>query len=141
MASNSNDSNNDELKCEFFVKEGRYKVSPLSTSYSYPKSTYQTNNHSHPVKVSMVTSNCEGGLYGRLVYNYGRELFTFAYKETARQVYLVCICFILDALLFMIFSCRHATFLSLPLIFSICNKHFPNSPCFFAKICIQYSSS
>ncbi|RDD44869.1 WD repeat-containing protein 20 [Trichoplax sp. H2] len=84
MASSSNGNNQEEIKCEFLVKEGRYKVSPLSASYSYQKTTYQTN-HGNPVKLSMVTSNCEGGLYGRLVYNYGRELFTFAYKESTRQ--------------------------------------------------------
>lgn len=70
----------DELKTQFYTREGTYRLMTLS-EYSRPNRVGYTNTQGNAsVRVSFVNLPDPSGNGDRICFNFGRELYVYVYK-------------------------------------------------------------
>lgn len=85
MAVQSDGSGRDEIKTQFFTREGAYKQVSLA-EYSRPNRVGYNTQSNTPVKVSFVTLPDQSGNNVRICFNIGRELYTYVYKGIKKVI-------------------------------------------------------
>ena len=84
----------EDLKTQFVTREGTYKLMTLS-EYSRPNRVGYTNNQSSSVRVSFVTIPAPVDTLetqsseDRMCFNFGKELYVYAYRGVKKVIFLV----------------------------------------------------
>lgn len=71
----------EQLKTQFYTREGVYKLLTLAT-YSRPNRIGYSMQTNTSVRVSFVSYSDSNGNDDRICFNIGRELYVFLYKGT-----------------------------------------------------------